>query len=128
MTFGDAIYEELKKISAENGNKEYENRCNQAALAEATYTARSTMSRIVHGDRRVSKHLAVQIISALGVNHERAEHMLRLAGYDVSTDGLEENKNYRKIFALGPGHLEEKADLFRPYGDPICRSLRKYPS
>lgn len=119
MTFGWAVEEEIRDINTGNRAAGKPTKYSRRDLANASLSDTGNFFRKLAGVRRIGKHFAVQLIAVLGPTEERATELLHLAGYDISTNGLPENKAYRRIIELGPGHLDEKNALLSLWGEPI---------
>lgn len=101
-------------------------KCNIARLADAACINDTLLRGYIAGDKRPGLLQLMRIIAALGPTPDRAEHIIRVAGYDISTDGLPENKDYRAIVSLGGGHIDAKNEILTRYGSYIGHAFVRY--
>lgn len=101
-------------------------KCNIARLADAACINDTLLRGYIAGDKRPGLLQLMRIIAALGPTPDRAEHIIHVAGYDISTDGLPENKDYRTIVSLGGGHIDKKNEILMRYGSYIGQAFVRY--
>lgn len=101
-------------------------KCNIARLADAACINDTLLRGYIAGDKRPGLLQLMRIIAALGPTPDRAEHIIHVAGYDISTDGLPENKDYRAIVSLGGGHIDKKNEILMRYGQYIGQAFVRY--
>lgn len=122
---GKELLQEINDID-DNNAAHNNGKCNTAQLADAACISEKLMRRYINGKRRPSLLQLMRIIATLGPTPERAEHIIHIAGYDISLDGQPENKDYRAIVSLGQGRLDAKNDILMRYDQYIGRAFVRY--
>lgn len=130
---GQIIVDEIRQINAANERHintgrfaAHKEKYNRYKLAEAMVLDPALLHRYLCG-KRMSLHTIMRAIAVIGPSEAKATEIIHAAGYDISTDGLQDNAAYRQLIALGPGQTEAKNEILTTRSRPgIIRAFVRY--
>ena len=116
----------MREIDSINDNNAGVTKYNMSKLAAAADMDDSLLYVYMSGKSRIGLQAVMRLIAVLGPTPDRATHIIRTAGYDISTDGWPENKDYREIVSLGAGNLRKKNEILERHGRYIASVFIRY--